>query len=49
MLAGAEKSLIRGNKNDANYKATQALKLLKVNSPDFFRAKDIIFITKKNK
>ncbi len=47
-LAGAEKSLISGKKNSANKKANEALKLLKVNSPDFFRAKDIILITKKN-
>ena len=46
-LAGAEKSLINGNKSDANYKAKEAIKLLKKNSPDFFRANDIIFITNK--
>ncbi|PPR78378.1 MAG: Beta-barrel assembly-enhancing protease [Alphaproteobacteria bacterium MarineAlpha2_Bin1] len=46
-LAGAEKNLILGNKNNAFKKASEALKLLKVNSPDFFRAKDIMFITRK--
>ncbi len=46
-LAGAEKSLILGQRRNAFNKATEALKLLKVNTPNYYRAKDIIIITKK--
>jgi len=46
-LAGAEKFLSLGMKKDAKAKAIKSLRYLQKNTANYFRAKDIIFLTKK--
>ena len=47
LLAGAEKSLASGRNKDSYKKAIKALKLLKVNTPSYYRARDITILSDK--